>query len=319
MRYMCLLGAAALLVAAAGCGSDDPEVVATSGAYVAPLADYDYVYDYSLWYDGVYDPLTGVYIGQVNPGDAGVEAGVLDAGAVVPTRTIPRPLNGILGAWRVLVQSSCIPEMPFVDNDGDKVPASYTATFNCPNQVVGDRTSTITGTVTITDADDNSKVSGFTITFTNFKVVTVIGNRTRSRVTNGTATLAPVGNSFQSMINVTVAYDLTDSNGNSAVGTATIANQGQYTPDASVGSDTFAMGAVNLTGQTVLQRVINGATQSRTVTRQTNPQLHWNRSCKTQNAESLGYDSGTLLYQDTQGSQLQITFDGCKNPKIDTK
>src|SRR5262249_45629460 len=155
------------------------------GAFVAPIADYGYVYDSAMWYDGAYDPLTGVYIGQITPGDAGVsDAGVLDAGAVVPTRILPRPLNGILGAWRVLVKGNCIPSTAFVDNDGDKVPASYTATFNCPNQVVGDKTTSITGTVTIADSDDNSKVSGFTITFTDFKVVTVVGNRTRTRTTN---------------------------------------------------------------------------------------------------------------------------------------
>src|SRR6185295_9246040 len=81
MRYKCLLGSVDLLVAAAGCGSDDVETVATDDAFVAPLADYDTAYDSALWYDGTYDPLTGVFVGQVNP----VDGGELDGGVVVPT------------------------------------------------------------------------------------------------------------------------------------------------------------------------------------------------------------------------------------------
>jgi hypothetical protein len=322
MRYKCLLGAAALLVAAAGCGSDNPDVVATSGAFVAPLADFDWAYDYSLWYNGLYDPFTGVFVAQIYPGDAAttVDAGVaVDAGAVVPTRTLPRPLSGIFAAWRVLVTTSCIPSTPFVDNDQDGVPASYTATFNCPNQVVGDRTSTVTGTVSIADADDNSKNSGFTITFTNFNVTTIVGGRTRSRTVNGTAILTPVGGTFQGATNLTTVFDLTDSNGDRAQGTYAAVEQGTYTPDASAGVDLFASGTVNLLGTGMLSRVVNGVTQTRTVTRQTNPQLHWNRGCKAQNADSLGYDAGTLLYQDNQGSELQMQFNGCGNPKITTK
>jgi hypothetical protein len=318
MRYMCLLGAAGLLVAA-GCSSDDPEIVATSDAFVAPVADFDVVPESALWWDGTYDPLTGVFVGQVTPGDGGADAGELDAGAVVPTATLPRPLSGILSAWRVLVQGNCIPSMAFVDSDQDKVPASYTATFNCPNQVVGGRTTTLTGTISIADADDNNKLSGFTVTFTNFNVVTVIGSLTRNRTVNGTATLTPSGTAFQSSTNLTILYDLSDQNGKRAQGTYTTMGQGIYTPDPAAGADTFALGTVNLTGQATLQRVINGANQTQTVVRQTNPNLHWNRSCRTQNADSLGYDSGTLLYQGSQGSQLKITFSGCDNPKIDTK
>jgi hypothetical protein len=321
MRYKCLLGAAALLVTAAGCGSDDPEVVATNDAFVAPLADFDWTYDYAMWYDGFYDPFTGVFVAQVTPGDAGAttDAGAPDGGVAVPTKTLPRPLTGIFGAWRVLVTANCMPATPFVDNDGDGVPASYTATFNCPNQVVGTQTSTVTGTVSIADTDDNSKASGFTITYTNFTVTTVIGGRTRTRTTNGTSILTPVGGTFQATHNLTVQYNLVDSNGKQAQGTWQTMGQGTYTPDASAGTDTFASGSVNLTGTGQLTRVISGVTQTRTVTRQTNPVLHWNRICKTQNPDSLGYDGGTLLYQDNQGSQLQLVFNGCSNPKITSK
>ncbi len=113
MRYKGLLGVAALLAAAAGCGSDTPETVATTDAFVAPVADYGTVYDSALWYDGLYDPLTGVFVGQVTPGDAGTtDAGELDAGAIVPTATLPRPLSGIFAAWRVLVKAGCIPVAP---------------------------------------------------------------------------------------------------------------------------------------------------------------------------------------------------------------
>ncbi len=131
--------------------------------------------------------------------------------------------------------------------------------------------------------------------------------------------MTPIGGAFQSSTNLTVAFDFTDANGDKATGTWTTNDQGTYTPDPNVGTDIFAMGTVNLTGTSTLQRAFNGQNQSRMVTRQTNPQLHWNRSCKTQTADSIGYDSGTLIYQDTAGSQLQLKFNGCGNPSITSK
>src|SRR4051812_30925572 len=77
MRHKLLFGLTASLVAAvAGCGGDDTTtVVATDTAFVAPVADFDPVYDTALWSTGVYDPVSGVFIAQVtSTGDAGVVA-----------------------------------------------------------------------------------------------------------------------------------------------------------------------------------------------------------------------------------------------------
>jgi len=308
--------AASLFCVVVGCSSDESGVTTTNGTYVAPVADFDVTSDSALWYDGAYDPVTGVVIAQITPtpGDGGIVDGGLFDGGTLSSR-LPRPLSGLFSAWRVIIPASCVPAMSIVDNDQDGIPASYNAAFNCANQTVGTRTVSVTSTVLVADADDSLKPSGFTVTFSNFTVSTSDSGVSRVRTLNGTASLTPTGvGSFQSATNLTIVFNFADPNGAASQGTYTQMGQGTYTADPSAGTDVFASGMVNLLGTGTLNRSFNGSQQSRTVTRSTNPQLHWNRSCRAQNPDSFGYDSGTLVYQDNQGSKVQLQFNGCGAP-----
>jgi hypothetical protein len=328
MRYTLLRAMVPSLVALVGaCSSDEnATTVATNATYVAPVADFGITAETALWYDGVYDPLAGIVIAQVTPttGDAGivVDGGALDAGALdraAIAKLFPRPISGLLAVWRAVVRADCVPMVPSVDNDQDGVPASYNATFNCSALTVGNRTSSVTGTVAITDTDDSAKLSGFSVTFTNFTVATTVAGRSRTRTLNGTATLAPATPStFQSTTDLSVAFDFADPGAAHTLGTCSTKGQGTYMADPTVGTDVFAGGTVTFSGASTLSRTIAGASQSRPVARQTNSPLHWNRGCFAQNADSLGYDSGTLVYQDDRGSRVEVRFNGCGSPTIIT-
>jgi hypothetical protein len=113
--------------------------------------------------------------------------------------------------------------------------------------------------------------------------------------------------------NLSLVFDFADQSGNRAQGTHVMAEQATYTPDAGL-SDPFASGTVNLTGQGTLSRVFQGVNESRIVTRSTSPALHWNRSCRAQDATVSGFDSGTLIYSDDKGGTFRLTFSGCGAP-----
>jgi hypothetical protein len=320
MRYHSSIGLAASLAVLAACSSDEGAVVTAPGTYMAPVADYDTALDTAMWDEAFYDPiLIGIVIAQVTPGDAevvedaGVDAGA-DAGVVPVTRRIPRPLSALLATWGARVSSACVPSVAFVDADQDGIPLSYTANYNCVNQVSGPRTSTVTGTVIITDADDNSPTGGMSIVFTNFVVNTSISNGDSfARTLNGSISMLPQAGTFVSQRNLTIAFDFKDKNGNEAVGTHVMSEQAVYTPDPGL-TDPFTSGSVNLTGQGTLSRVFQGVNESRVVTRSTNPPLHWNRSCRATDATSSGFDSGTLIYTDDQNGVFRLVFKDCGAP-----
>ena len=318
MRHKFLIFVPSVMAMMAACSSDDAEVVTSDGTYVAPVYDYDYATDAALLDTGVYDPaLFYAVIAQVYPGDAAIDVEIPDGGVVSTSRKFPRPLAGLLSRWGVQVTAACAPTTAFDDVDQDGIPASYTATFNCANQVNGSRTTNLTGAITIADTDDNSAVAGATITFNNLAAsVAISGGDSRSRTLNGTITMAPSGTAFQINRDTTVAFDFSDSSGKKAQGTHVMVAQATYTPDNA--ADVFAAGTFNLTGQGTLTRNFQGANQSRVVTRTTNPALHWNRACRSQNVAAAGFDAGTLIYSDDRGGKLQATWNGCGSPSIST-
>ena len=282
-------------------------------AYLYPVVDYGYV-DSVLWYDGYYDPYIG-YPTAPLPGTNNVH-GTPDGGHAM---AFPRPLNGVFSTWRVVLGHDCAPAVQWVDIDEDGVPSNYDATFACTDQTVGDRTSSVTGMVSIHDADDSARRSGYTITFTNFTVATTVGGLVRTRSLNGTASLMPNdAGGFQTSINVDFAFDLNDAGRSRIQGTYTTMSQAMYTPDPTAGDDVFASGTVTLTGTGTLTRMYAGTGQSRTLTRETPTPLHWNRDCRMQNPDSTGFDSGTVLFRDNQRSRVQVQFNGCAAGTIST-
>jgi hypothetical protein len=295
-------------------------------SYVVPLADFDYQPEIAAWDDGFYDPaLIAELVGQVIPtSDGGLltEGGVLadgglaaDGGFLPTTSKFPRPIGSLLALWGVVVNSSCAPTVASVDDDQDGIPAAYSATFSCSNIVAGDLTSSVTGAVTIADADDHSTTAGLTVTYSNFVASVVRKNGiNRSRTLNGTVSIAPTGSgSFQITKNLTTNFAFADSGGDPAQGTWISTAQATYAPQAGV-SDPFSQGTVTFSGQGTLSRNFGGANLSRVVTRTTNPPLHWNRSCRTQTAGNIGFDSGSLIYTDDAGSSVTLKFSGCGGP-----
>jgi hypothetical protein len=284
---------------------------------MAPVADYDTNLDAMMWDTALYDPiLIGIVVAQLTPSDSGiVDAAVeVDAGVPPVTATIPRPLGALLAAWGARVIASCVPTVQFTDNDMDGIPLTYSATYNCSNLVSGTRTTTVTGSVIITDADDTNPLGGMAMVFSNFVVNTAITNGdSRSRTLNGSISMLPSGATFVTNRNLSLAFDFLDKSGNRATGTHVMAEQAIYTPDAGL-TNPFASGTVNLTGQGTLSRAFQGVNESRIVTRATNPLLHWNRSCRAQDPTNSGFDAGTLIYTDDKGGIFRLVYSGCGSP-----
>ena len=307
--------AASLLGIVGACTSDPYAPYYYYDAYVYPVVDYGYV-DSALWYDGYYNPYIGYAALTASPPSVDPAGSAFDGGA---QSSLPRPLIGLLAMWRAVLRPDCVPDVEVVDYDGDGVPASYNATFACVDIKVGDRTSSVTGTIAIADADDATKLSAYTVTFTDFSVTTSVAGNVRARTLNGTATWTPTdAGAFQSVTSITVAFDLTDAGRSPIQGTYSAMGLATYTPDASPEGDVFASGTASLSGTGTLTRMFDGVSQSRSITRQTNPPLHWNRGCRTQNADSPGFDFGTLVYQDDKGDKIELQFNGCGSANVTT-
>jgi hypothetical protein len=306
-----------MLALVAACSSDEGAVVTAPGTYMAPVADYDANVDAMMWDTALYDPIViGIVVAQVTPSDSGIAdaSEVIDAGVPAVTKTIPRPLGALLASWGARVTADCVPVVAFTDADLDGIPLIYSATYNCSNLISAGRTTTVTGNVIITDADDNNPLGGMAILFNNFVVNTaIINGDTRSRTLNGSISMLPSGGTYVSSRNLSLAFDFVDKNGNRAQGTHVMAEQATYTPDAGL-TNPFASGTVNLTGQGTLSRTFQGVNESRIVTRATNPLLHWNRSCRAQDPTNSGFDAGTLIYTDDKGGTFRLAFSGCGAP-----
>ena len=321
-----LLGIVGLAICGAACSSTSTTTPTSS--YVAAVP-YTTGYDYMLWDYGVYDTYyfySLVSVDQILPGvdgglfDGGLfDGGLIGDGSVAVGGRIPRPFGSLLSSWGAHIRPSCVPNVDFVDADGDGIPASYQATFNCTNQVATDRTTTVPGTLSIVDLDDHSPTGGVAISFQNL-VINVVKNdgTTRLRTIDGTAKLTPGQNNvFQATQDLKIGFTAVDVGQPQVQGTLTSKELATFTPDTGAdagAADPFASGTVSLSGTSVLDRNFQGAELSREVTRSTNPPLHWSRACRMQDPTLTGYDSGTLLYQDNAGSSLTLQYNGCAAP-----
>lgn len=297
-------------------------VTTTDGyGYVAPMANVYWGIDPMMWDYGYYDPYyLYTVIGQVVEGHDGgfLDGGQLD-GAAPMSSHLPRPLGALLSAWGARIHQDCPPTTQFVDADGDGIPASYNATFNCTNQIAGDRISAVTGTVTIADSNDGSPTGGLSMTFTGF-FVSVVDNAagtTRARTLDGTASFAPTtGGKFQGTHDLTIAFSFSDPGQTAVQGKFTGQGTAGYTPDAPGSADAFAGGTVELGGQGTLTDNFMGATGPHAITHSTNPPLHWSQNCRTNTPDAAGFDAGALVFKDDVGGTLQLQFTGCRAPLI---
>lgn len=317
-----LLAPAALFVAA-GCSTTGTTTTDVAYATTVPIYDplcpfmWDSAY-YAAPYYGFYQvtgggPATGIPA-EGGAGDAGNDA---EAGA--PVGHLPRPLGALLRFWGAGQTLNCSPVITFADADQDGIPASFDGPVHCtasgPNS-----TATMTGTVAITDADDSSKNSGFSVMFMGFTVeVDQSSGATQRFVVNGPMTLAPMNGTYIVMRQLHVDFDVANVGSPRIAGSFDTQGGATYSPDPSVAAtDPFAKGAVTLSGQGTLSRL---GQEAGTImfTRQTSTPLTWDRNCITQRADSPGFTGGTLVYQGSGGATIQVDFHADCTKSVSTK
>jgi len=289
-----------LLTGLASCANEPVFAVVMDGTFVAPVADFDPALDAALWDDTV--------------DDSAVLASVVAEGAVVSTsHLLPRPLGPLLASLGAVVPASCIPAVTFIDSDGDGIPASYSATFNCVGVPAG--TSRVTGRIAIVDTDDTSKTGGVTVTFNSFVIAPVTSNGVFvSRTLNGTIALVPgPGGTFQAQQDLTITLPSADPSTPQLQDVYVSEETATYTPEAGA-PDPFSSGTVNLGGNGKFTATFNGDQKTKNISRSTKPSLHSNRSCRTQFRGSSGYDAGTLIYSIEDDGKLELIYSGCVAP-----
>ncbi|AKU98642.1 hypothetical protein AKJ09_05306 [Labilithrix luteola] len=239
------------------------------------------------------------------------------AASTVASRPVPRPLDTLLRTWGAIVDATCVSGDDIVDDDGDGVPASWSASFGCTNVPAGSQTSTVTGGVTIQDTDDTSSDSGFVVGFQSFLVDVVRSDGFgRSRTLTGRAYLVASGSppaSYTVRQRLNIVFTLvqpTKADLNASYASDT---QALYVPDPLVLSTTpFSLGTLTLSGASSV--VIGGAGYP--LSRTSDPPLHWNRGCRMQSPPGLGFDSGALVYSNVNGANVRIQFDGCVDRQV---
>jgi len=254
-------------------------------------------------------------------GDASTDAAAsgTDAGGAAGGQErrwpLARPLYPLLRDFGAHVSRACVTESGFIDADSDGVPVMYSATFNCVNQKVGNTTVTVMGQAMVNDANDASKTSGYTATFQNLNMkVTQADGSSRARTLNGTVTLAPSNANpptFTISRDLTIAFNVAPAGTPATTGTFATKTSASYVPDSDTLAAPFAHGTLTGSGAGTLNVFVEGGTVSRTVTRSTDPTLHWNRACSAQNARTLAFDSGAIVYRDNVGDSLRHSFSGC--------
>jgi hypothetical protein len=289
----------ALSLAAIGACTNEPVFTpVVTGDFVAPVAAFDPVIDAAMWDDTNYDTVA-------------VTTVVAQVAAVPASPRLPRPLGALFTSLGAVVPSSCVPAVTFVDNDQDGIPASYTATFNCPGGTAN--TARVTGRVSITDLNDNSPTGGLTVTFNSFVIsVTVAAGAVVPRTFDGTVTLTPGANVFNVVQNLTTIVPSADPATPQLLDTYVSTETATYTPDPGL-ADPFSSGTAALDGSGKFTATFNGDNTTKDITRSTDPNLHWNRSCRTTVRGSIGYDAGTLSYK-FDDSKRVLLFSGCGAP-----
>jgi hypothetical protein len=289
-----------LLAVLASCTNEPVFVPVVDGTFVVPVAEFDPALDAALWDDTVYDSIV-------------VKTVVAQVTAVPSVARLPRPLGALFASLGAVVPSSCIPLVSFADADADGIPASYDATFNCLGVPAG--TARVTGRVAITDTNDASPTGGLTVTFSSFVIaIGTTSGAVVARTLNGKISLAPtLGGKFFVQQDLTTTFPSADPSTPQLLDVYVSKETATYTPDAGT-TDPFSSGTANLDGDGQFTATFNGDQKTKDIARSTNPNLHWNRSCRTQFHGSSGYDSGTLIYDIDGPGKLALLFSGCVTP-----
>jgi hypothetical protein len=287
------------LTAIAACTNEPVFTPVVTGDFVAPVTAFDPAIDAALWDDTNYNTVV-------------VTTAVAQVAAVPTSPVLPRPLGSLFAALGAVVPRSCLPQVTFVDADQDGIPASYAESFNCTGSPAG--TARVTGRVSITDTNDNSPTGGLTVTFNSFVIaVTGAAGVVTARNFDGTISLAPSGNNAFSVVqNLTTIVPSADPATPQLLDTYVSKETATYVADPGI-SDPFASGTAALDGTGKFTATFNGDNKTEDITRSTDPNLHWNRSCRTTAPGTFGYDAGTLSYKFSDSKRV-LLFSGCGAP-----
>ena len=188
--------------------------------------------------------------------------------------------------------TNCTVPTDSTDADQDGYPASLSYTFDCSKNGV-----TLTGVLEVKDTDDDNPESGFSLKFSNFKLVGVKNNVTTTLTFNLESSVANDANGTYS---ANEKYNLGLKSGSENYGLA-FQSSVSYKPDADSDSDDFDGGTVNFSTNLALTE--NTTTESFSAI---GKDLHLSSACTTDDlldAGSLEFKSGT----DT----LKLEITGC--------
>lgn len=188
--------------------------------------------------------------------------------------------------------TNCNAPTDSTDADQDGYPASLNYTFDCSKNGV-----TLTGVLEVKDNDDNNTESGFSLKFSNFKLVAVKDKVTTTLTFN---LESAVNNDAKGSYSANQKFDLGLTSGSD---TFKLAFQSSlaYKPDADSDSDNFDQGNVNFS--TTLALTENTTTESFSMK---GKDLHLSNACTSD--ELL--DSGNLEFQSGQDT-LKLEITGC--------
>ncbi|MCC6521876.1 MAG: hypothetical protein IT373_04380 [Polyangiaceae bacterium] len=234
-------------------------------------------------------------------------------------KRFPRVLVNLLRSWESMVSSDCVEMTPYVDEDADGIPATFTATFDCAQAADGGRTITVTGSIDISDASDAEEGAardGFDIVFRELRtgklLPAVAGEGLASRrleharVINGKVAVRSVESRlFEANVSSILALRHEDDTG--ILGQSLTWLAGQYDTDASA-SDPMDVGWLEY-------HAVGSATwldETWMLWRETDPTLRWRRQCRELYPGVSGFSAGALVVHDDAGNLLRLEHGGCR-------
>jgi hypothetical protein len=291
MRSLCSLVALAALGAACGGSSGSYTYDPYYGYY--PVAYDDYYYDASMMSGYYYYPSVYYY-------------GYRTEAAVVTV--VPPSVRLLLERWGAPIDPTCVTATSGADADGDGIAATSTIAFRCETTVRGG-TARVSGSVTVEDLNDAAADAGFSITFNGFDVRVVSATGVLAeRVVNGKETIDKQGDGVRVVRTVVVNATDTFPDGVSRTSTLDMNSLGLLVPEPASGTALISRGAVTLSGSGTFTGP-DGVVV--TLTRQTDPTLHWNNDCTKVAGNAGPFDGGAIIYRSSSGRQTRIVYESC--------
>lgn len=265
-----------------------------------PVAYDDYYYDATMVSGYYYDP--GYYYYGYDTKAANVTV-------------VPPAVRLLLQRWNATVDPACLTVTTATgDNDRDGIDIDSTIAFQCSSTPAGGGNAQVTGSVTVKDLNDADPLAGYSITFNGFtvRVVNSAGAVTQ-RVVNGTETIQKVDASLRLIRDLIVDSTDTYPDNVQRQSKLDMNAQGVLTPEIVAGAPRVSAGTLTLSGQGTFTGP-DGVVI--TLTRQTDPTLHWNNECTRVAGNQGPYDAGAIIYRSSQGRQTRIVYESCTGSTV---